>query len=607
MAVTKRSEQAKTYPFTSWRDYTPMNTSLGTMLHNRTGSWRYIKPRYEDKVPACMNGCPAGNDIEGWIALLQRGDRQGAFWHLKREQPFPAVLGRVCFRFCQDACNRRELDSCVMINELERYVGDLVSRPVAHPDLPSYHGAELAVVGSGPAGMSAAYFGRLLGYKVTIFEALPEPGGILRVGIPSYRLPREIVAREFEGLKLMGIEVRTGTPVGDVPSLADLRRAYDYLFCATGVHESVKLGVPGEDEGDRVISGLRLLRRVAGGETVSLGREAVVIGGGNTAVDAARTAVRLGCRVTVVYRRTAREMPAHPDEVREAQEEGVRFRFLAAPEEIVLNDDGSVNRVVCCEMELGAPDESGRRRPVKKADTRFEMKADSVVTAIGEIADLGYLGGGVRVDGGVVTVGEGLCADGAEDGAGKVFAGGDIIDSPHTVVHAVAAGKRAAVAMDCDRRGLDTGEVLARLSVGNGTALSFSRFVGWEPVNPVRQSLKEVVDSSKIVYDYFEQVPPASGKIETPEARVAGFLPYTTTFDDELAAHEASRCMHCGRCTQCDNCLIFCPDISVLPRGGDRFGYTFDYDYCKGCGVCFTECPRNAITMIDEETPVEDM
>jgi len=605
MTMKKRSESAKAYEFKTWRDFTPMNISVGTMLHNMTGSWRFIKPIYEDKVPACQNACPAGNDIEGWIKLLQKGEYDKAYWHLKREQPFPAILGRICFKFCETVCNRKQLDSFVGINELERFVGDRVDLSTPHPDLPDYNGKSLAVVGSGPAGMSTAYYGRLLGLRVTMFEALPEMGGILRVGIPAYRLPREILAAEFDGLKNMGIELMPNIAVGKDITLNGLRSDYNYIFLGTGVHESAKLNLEGEDESDRIMSGLGMLKKVALGEEVNLGKRVTIIGGGNTAIDAARTAVRLGSKVTVIYRRSETEMPAHPGEVEEAREEGVEFRFLAAPENIKINKDGSIERLVCCEMELGPPDESGRRRPVKKEGALFEVETDSILIAIGEIPAFDFLKDVVKTENNLVVVNEGMQVETIDDGRAKIFGGGDIIDLPHTVVHAVAAGKKAAIAMDCDRKGADFSEVFQKIATGDGRALSFSKYMGWMPVNPVRQNNTKVVDSEKIVYDYFMKAPQVEKQVLDAGVRKGSFDTYCKTFDEDQAQREAARCMHCGRCTECDNCLIFCPDVSVLVRGEGQFGYAIDYDYCKGCGICFTECPRNAITMIDEEIPIQ--
>ncbi len=524
---------------------------------------------------------------------------------MKREQPFPSILGRVCFSFCQTACNRSPLDECVGIRELERFIGDQVAPSLAHPNLPGYHGKSLAVVGSGPAGMSAAYYARLLGFHVTIFEALPVMGGILRVGIPGYRLPREIVETEFHRLKNMGIELRPNTGVGASVTIDEIRNTYDYLFLATGVHASRKLGLEGEDESHRVMSGLAMLKKVALGEKVDLGQKIAVIGGGNTAIDAARTAIRLGCRVTIIYRRSENEMPAHPEEVREALEEGVQLRTLAAPERIELDDDGTIRRLVCCEMELGPPDESGRRRPIKKEGALFDVEADCILTGIGEIPILHYLNNMATIENGVIPVDEGLKVYTKGSGKARIFAGGDIIPIPHTVVHAVASGKKAAIAMDCDRKGTDYSDVLEEIALGDGTAISFSLYMGWDPVNPVTQNNRIVVDSEKIVYDYFGKEPRVRQEIQEANIRKRSFESHTRTFTADEAQQEAGRCMHCGRCIECDNCLIFCPDMSVQVKGEEQFGYAFDYDYCKGCGICFTECPRYAITMVDEETSVE--
>ena len=599
----ERREKAGLYNFKTWHDFPPMNVSMGNMLHNRTGSWRFIKPVYEDKIPACQQSCPAGNDIEAWIKLIQKGEYEKAYWYLKREEPFPAILGRVCFRFCEEKCNRGPLDEEISIRELERFLGDRVPLSTPYPDLTSFNGKSLCVVGSGPAGMSMAYFARILGYQVTIFEALPVLGGMLRVGIPAYRLPRSIVEQEFAGLRSMGIDLKPDTTVEKDISLEECLQRFDYIFLAPGVHGSKKLGVPGEDT-PNVMSGLDLLKRIALGEKVHLGKRVIVVGGGNTAIDAARSAVRLGSDVTILYRRTEAEMPAHPEEIAEAREEKVGFRFLAAPERIEVKERGAIANLVCCEMELGNPDESGRRRPVKKEGGLFDLKADTVITAIGENAVFDSMAKILEKSGGVLDVDEELQVGSLETGEGRVFAGGDIVDAPHTVVHAVAAGKRAAVAIDCHRKGIAFSEVLQEIMVGAGPGISFSAYMGWKPVNPVRRNLKSVVGPEHIVYDYFEKAPRVQKTGLPASERKKNFDVYEDTFSAERALEEADRCIHCGRCTECDNCLILCPDVSVLVKDRGEFGYVFDYNYCKGCGICFTECPRHAITMVDEETPI---
>lgn len=604
MAPPKRSELARKYQIETWRDLTPLNASVGSMLHNMTGTWRFIRPFYEDKIPACQNACPLGNDIEGWIKHLQTGDYRKAYWHLKREQPFPAILGRVCFHFCEKACNRNSLDHQVGIRQLERFLGDHGPLTAPPPDLPDYHQKSLAVIGSGPAGLSAAYFSRRLGFHVTVFESAPDFGGLLRYGIPAYRLPRKILAAEIEGLKNMGLVMRTGVTVGKDVTVSELRQDFDFIFLGTGMPVSRKMGLAGENQSPKIMNGLAVLKKIAMGLSVDLGKKVIVIGGGNTAIDTARSAVRLGAEVEVVYRRTEREMPAHPEEVAEAVQEGVRFTFLAAPEHIELASDGTINELLLAEMELGPPDESGRRRPLRREGAHTARHPDTLLMAIGEEPDLAFLNQVVQTDSEVVLVQAGMEARAIDNGGAKIFAGGDITGPPRTVVHSLAAGKRAAIGMDIHRQGLDIWEVLPGITIGAGPALSFSKYSGWENINPVPQNLAKVVDGSMMVYDYFQPQEPVALRITRPEERKKSFEAYVQPFRDSEALDEAGRCLHCGRCVECDNCLIFCPDVSILVNDDRQFGYSLDYDYCKGCGICQAECPRAAITMIDENIPL---
>ena len=607
MKGEKRSAKAKRYELKSWREFPLMNVSLGTMLHNLTGSWRFIKPIYEDKTPPCQNACPCGNDIEAWIRLLQADKVDRAYLHLKREEPFPAVLGRVCFRFCEDQCNRAGLDESISIRELERYVGDKGLEADIQPEVPSYHNKSLGVVGSGPSGMSAAYFARLLGFHVTVYEAYDVLGGLLRTGIPHYRLPNRIVEAEFELLKKMGIEFREGIRIGKEIPFERLCQEHDYVFLGPGAHKCRVLGIENEEAGPQIMPGLEFLKKVALGFAPDVGRRVTIVGGGNTAVDAARTALRLGAHeVTVIYRRSEAEMPAHPEEVREAREEGVKFRFLASPEKIELRGKDTIE-LLCTEMELGPIDESGRRKPVKKKGSVFTVHTDTMIVAIGETASFPPLNELLDYKGGPLDVSEELFVIMPFEGGAKVYAGGDLINIPHTVVHAVASGKRAAVAIDCDRRGANFDEVLSEISIGEGQGLSFSRYVGLGPLNPVRQDPRKVVKKENIVYDYFDKASRVSVPVRKPHERTKDFEPILGTMDKVQAVSECNRCIHCGRCIECDNCLVFCPDVSILPADTGSFGYVIDYDYCKGCGICFTECPRFAISMVDEEVDVKEV
>jgi NADPH-dependent glutamate synthase beta subunit-like oxidoreductase len=570
---------------------TPIAVSSTSTRATKTGSWKYIQPAYHDRVAPCNQACPVGIDIEAYLNLLREGQVEEACDLLVRENPMPAVTGRVCHHPCEAGCNRCSFDEGVAIHAIERQLGDLVLDAAPRKAAPAPHGL-VAVVGSGPAGLACAYHAARLGYKVTVYEAAPEAGGMLRFGIPAYRLPRVVLDQQIEWIRAHGITIECGVRVGADVTWANLLGAFDAVFVALGAQRSRALGVPGEGL-PGVESGLAFLRAVNAGARPAVGKRVVVVGGGNTAMDCARTALRLGAAVTVLYRRTRAEMPAIPDEVDDAEREGVQFLFLAAPARLH-SSNGRVTAIECQRMKLGAPDASGRRRPEPVEGNRFTVPADTVLSAIGEVAELGPLPGEVeRSDAGLVTDDWGATTGAA------VFAGGDVTQGPRTVADALGMGKRAAIAIDRYLKDREAGSGkrealdLVELRFGPQGNVSITRWRGDDPVSraaPVNQvatyddlNLRHFTHASRGV----------EARLGAAESR-RGFAEVNRGLTREEALEEAGRCFNCGVCNRCDICLVYCPDVAIARENG---AYRFELDYCKGCGICAAECPRGAIIM----------
>ncbi len=482
----------------------------------------------------CKAACPAHISVQGYVALIAQGKYREALALIKRDNPFPVVCGRVCNHPCESACRRAQVDDPVAIMHLKRFVADLDLKAETRyiPEVKEKKQQKVAIVGAGPAGLSAAYYLAVEGYQVTVFEALPVPGGMLAVGIPDYRLPKELLAAEIEVIKALGVEIRCNTRVGKDITLARLKKDYDALFIGIGAHVGNRLGIEGE-ELEGVVQGIDYLRRVNLGERVSLGRRVAVIGGGNVAMDAVRTALRTGSdEAFILYRRTREEMPAAVEEIEEALAEGIKMEFLAAPVRI-LGENGRVTAIECVRMELGPADESGRRRPVPIAGSEFTIEVDAVVAAIGQKSDLSVLAKlkKLTLENNKTVAVDRLTFATSVPG---VFAGGDLVSGPATVIEAVSAGKEAALSITRYLEGED---------------LRAGRRENWED-NIAEPSPERVART------------PKEGRIPMPEldpaVRTRNFDEVMLGYSEEQARKEAEKCLSCGICSECYQCVEAC-------------------------------------------------
>ncbi len=529
----------------------------GSSLANHTGSWRTSRPEYLDRLPPCNNACPAGENIQAWLFHAESGDYEAAWRSLVQNNPMPAVMGRVCYHPCEGSCNRAQLDSSVGINSVEHFLGDEALKRGWKFDPPATPtGKKVLVVGAGPSGLSAAYHLARLGHKVAIHEAGPMAGGMMRFGIPKYRLPRDVLDGEVQRILDLGVDLRLNTKVDDVLE-AKKAGGFDAVFLAVGAHIAKRAYIPA-GEAARIMDAVQVLRGMEEVEKPLLGRRVVVYGGGNTAIDVARTAKRLGAEeAMIVYRRTREKMPAHDFEVQDALEEGVLIKWLST---ITEAGEGAITVE---RMELDA-------KGVPQPTGEFEqLAADSVVMALGQDVDLSLLDRvpGMEIEGGVVKVGPNMMTSHA-----GIFAGGDMVPAERTVTVAIGHGKKAARHIDAWLRG-------AAYDAGPKHELAeFAKLNTWY-----------YSDASKTVRPMLDM-----------QKRITSFDEVVMALDETTALFEARRCLSCGNCFECDNCYGVCPDNAVIKLGpGERF--RFNYDYCKGCGMCAAECPCGAIRMIPEE------
>ncbi len=544
------------------------------------GKWGFAKPQPLESTAPCREACPAGVDIPRFLYFLQNCRFDQALSTILNENPLPGVCGRACHHPCETACSRSGFDEPVSIHHLERFAADAAATEVqAAQPLPNERPMKVAVVGGGPAGLSCAFFLSLLGHAPTIFEAREEAGGVLRWGIPEYRLPKAILKRELRRIFSLPIELRTKTGIGRDVSFEDLN-GFDAIFLSPGAGISAPLPVQGKAL-ERVLSGGEFLERINSGQNVRLGKETLVVGGGNTAMDVARTARRLGARVTVAYRRTRSEMPAIPDEIAEAEEEGVRFSFLIQPARIRFTR-GKRLAVSFQRMKLRASPRGGRPKAVPVPDEYFALETDSLIAAVGESVDVSWLPRKL-VTGGRIEAGF----------AAKIFAGGDAAAQPRSIADAIASGKKAAMAIDLLHLGEDP-EALDKFRLGRG-AFSMEAYLKWRR-DETQPEAKKTIPYEEIRTLYFRESRRLEIRKLKREKRLKGFSEVRLGYDAKKAVGAAMRCFACGMCNYCGNCRLFCPE-GVVSVDRDKQVRVVDFSHCKGCGTCARACPRGALEM----------
>ncbi|MCB9290317.1 MAG: 2-oxoacid:acceptor oxidoreductase family protein [Lewinellaceae bacterium] len=517
---------------------------------SKTGNWRLITPSYDSRPAPCNSNCPAGTDVRGFVRLTSEKKYEEAYELISRHNPFPSICGRVCPNFCEQNCNRNELDRGVNIGAIERFLGDRAAKAGTEP-APVRHKERIAVIGSGPAGLTAALRLCEKGYDMTVFEALPVAGGMMRTGIPRFRLPDEVLGREIRRIEQKGVKIELNKKV----TAEELDSRFDAIIAATGSHIGSPLRVEGEEFARDGINFLREFKLDNDADGLHKGQNVAIIGGGNTAIDVARTVLRLGAEPTIYYRRTIKEMPAIPQEVKEALLEGVKIEFLSAP--VALAPAGPAQiALTLVKMEMGEPDESGRRRPVPVTGSERTILVDRVIKAIGQRPGLSAFGHHpVEPKQGYLELESGT----------SVFCAGDMAWGG-TVAEAIGSGNKVAEEVHAYLRGHSYHE---------------------------EETLPEVVLPKDINYSYYLPMARHYNKLHHSKQLAGDFSEVSRGMDEEEVVAETARCLHCGECFNCGNCYNFCPDAAIHLDEEGRL--RIDYDYCKGCGICVQECPCSAM------------
>ncbi len=534
-----------------------MTAAVDLSAHPKgTGPARSQRPFYLDMLPPCNNACPAGENIQAWLSLAQAGKFEQAWQKLVEENPLPAIMGRVCYHPCENSCNRAFVDSTVSIHAVERFLGDLALKNGWKPKitaLPS--GKKVLVVGAGPSGLSAAYHLRRLGHEVEVHEAGPVPGGMMHFGIPAYRMPRQELEAEAKRIEDMGVKFVFNHRVEDVLK-EKTDGNFDAVFIAVGAHISKKTEIPQREAG-KILDAISFLKSVEEGEPLKLGRRVAIYGGGNTAMDAARTAKRLGLEPLIIYRRDRAHMPAHDFEAAEALAEGVKINWLRT---IKMIDKTTFT------VEVMEVDEKGKPQPTGQFES---LEADALILALGQDTDTGFLKNvpGIEFDewDGTVKVNPNMMT-----GHEGIFAGGDMVPSDRTVTIAVGHGKKAA-------RNID----------------------GWLRDKAYEKAAKHPVVGHERLHVWYHTEAPQRKQRELPNEARTDFSEVVKGFTEREALFEAKRCLSCGNCFECDGCYGACPEGAIIKLGPGK-KYKFNYDLCTGCAVCFEQCPCHAIEMTPE-------
>lgn len=524
-----------------------------TSLNNKTGSWRTMRPEYVKRLPPCNVTCPAGENIQQWLSLVQEGKFYDAWLEMVKNNPFPAIMGRACYHSCEQTCNRSQFDGSVNINLIERTIGDMaIANRWKFEDKITSTGKKILIVGAGPSGLAAAYFLRKYGHDVTIWEMYSKAGGMMRYGVPKYRLPRDIIDAEVKRITDLGVNIEFNKKLDNVN---DVYGKYDAIYIAAGASLAVKSDV--EASNCNVIDAIQLFKLVEDSpESVPpLGKRVVVYGGGNTAIDAARTARRLGAEdVKIVYRRTIHNMPAHDSEIQEALAEGIELLCLR-----------TINSISGEKVLLDKMDYDEESSVLSKTGETEVVCADSVIFAIGQSVCKSMFDGVKDIvvsDKGIVDIDDNMMT-----GMAGVFAGGDIVEGKRTITHAIGFGKRAAKYINAYLNG-----------------------------ESVTKNVKhEVANFKKLNTEYFK----TNKRVDVSRQGDLSFDEKIIAYSEEELLNESRRCFSCGNCFHCDNCYSYCPDNAIIKH--EDGSLEFNYEYCKGCGICASECPCGAIKMVSND------